>query len=60
MGTVTNAVHREPWNKRARSSVRRHPSLKDICAPRCFQMENRVREFIFNLGIDSSFAAVIS
>ena len=54
MGTASNAVHREPWNKG--KLVGQKPfKLKDIWALRVrLQIEGRVRELaLFNLGIDS-------
>ena len=55
MGSVANAVHREPWNKGKIVGQKAPFKLKDIWALRVrFQMENRVRELaLFNLGIDS-------
>jgi len=55
MGSVTNAVHREPWNKGKIVGQKAPFKLKDIWALRVrLQMEDRVRELaLFNLGIDS-------
>src|ERR1700704_442724 len=55
MGSVANAVHREPWNKGKIVGQKAPFKLKDIWALRVrLQMENRVRELaLFNLGIDS-------
>ena len=55
MGTVANAVHREPWNKGKIVGQKAPFKLKDIWALRVrLQMESRVRELaLFNLGIDS-------
>ena len=55
MGSVANAVHREPWNKGKIVGQKAPFKLKDIWALRVrLQMESRVRELaLFNLGIDS-------
>ena len=55
MGSVDNAVHREPWNKGKIVGQKAPFKLKDIWALRVrLQMENRVRELaLINLGIDS-------
>ena len=55
MGSVANAVHREPWNKGKIVGQKAPFKVKDIWALRVrLQMENRVRELaLFNLGIDS-------
>ena len=55
MGSVANAVYREPWNKGKIVGQKAPFKLKDSWALRVrFQMENRVRELaLFNLGIDS-------
>src|SRR6187549_3175064 len=55
MGTVGNAVHREPWNRGKIVGQKAPFKLKDIWALRVrLQMEGRVRELaLFNLGIDS-------
>jgi integrase len=55
MGSVANAVHREPWNKGKIVGQKAPFKLKDIWALRVrLQMEHRVRELaLFNLGIDS-------
>ncbi|WP_218511770.1 tyrosine-type recombinase/integrase [Variovorax sp. dw_308] len=55
METVSNAVHREPWNKGKIVGQKAPFKVKDIWALRVrLQMENRVRELaLFNLGIDS-------
>ena len=55
MGTVSNATHREPWNKGKIVGQKAPFKLKDTWALRVrFQMEDRVRErALFNLGIDS-------
>ena len=55
MGSVANAVHREPWNKGKIVGQKTPFKLKDIWALRVrLQRENRVRELaLFNLGIDS-------
>jgi len=55
MGTASNAVHRETWNKG--KLVGQKPfKLKDIWALRVrLQIEGRVRELaLFNLGIAAS------
>jgi hypothetical protein len=55
MGSVANAVRREPWNKGKIVGQKAPFKLKDIWALRVrLQMESRVRELaLFNLGIDS-------
>jgi integrase len=55
MGSVANAVHREPWNKGKIVGQKAPFKPKDIWALRVrLQMEGRVRELaLFNLGIDS-------
>ena len=55
MGSVSNAVHREPWNKGKIVGQKAPFKIKDIWALRArLQMERRVRELaLFNLGIDS-------
>jgi hypothetical protein len=55
MGTASNAVHREPWNKGKIVGQKAPFKLKDIWALRVrLQMEGRVRELaLFNQGIDS-------
>jgi hypothetical protein len=55
MGSVSNAVHREPWNKGKIVGQKAAFKIKDIWALRArLQMESRVRELaLFNLGIDS-------
>ena len=55
MGSASNAVHREPWNKGNIVGQNSPFKIKDIWAPRVrLQMESRVRELaLFNLGIDS-------
>ena len=55
MGSVANAIHREPWNKGKIVGQKAPFKLKDIWALRVrLQMESRVRELaLFNLGIDS-------
>jgi len=60
MGSVANAVHREPWNKGKIVGQKAPSKLKDIWALRVrLQMESRVRELaLFNLGIDSNRAAL--
>lgn len=52
MGSLANAVHREPWNK---GKLKAPFKPKDIWALRVrLQMEDRVRDLaLFNLGIDS-------
>jgi hypothetical protein len=45
MGSVANAVHREPWNKGKIVGQKAPFKVKDIWALRVrLQMENRVRE----------------
>ena len=60
MGSVANAVHREPWNKGKIVGQKAPFKLKDIWALRVrLQMESRVRELaLFNLGIDSNRPAL--
>ena len=55
MGSVSNAVRREPWNKGKIVGQKARFKTKDIGALRVrLQMESRVRELaLFNLGIDS-------
>lgn len=55
MESVTNVIHREPWNKGKIVGQKAPFKVKDIWALRVrLQMENRTRELaIFNLGIDS-------
>ena len=55
MGSVANAVHREPWNKGKIVGQKAPFKVKEIWALRVrLQMESRVRELaLFNLGIDS-------
>ena len=55
MGSVANAVHREPWNKDKIVDQKAPVKRKDTWALRDrLQMEKRVRELaFFNLGIDS-------
>jgi integrase len=55
MGSVSSAVHREPWNKGKIVGQKAPFKIKDIWALRVrLQMESRVRELaLFNLGIDS-------
>ena len=55
MGSIANAVHREPWNKGKIVGQKAPFKPKDIWALRVrLQMEDRVRELaLFNLGIDS-------
>ena len=57
MGSVANAVHREPWNKGKIVGQKAPFKVNDIWVLRVrLQMESRVRELaIFNLGIDSKF-----
>jgi len=53
MGSVANAVRREPWNKGKIVGQKAPFKLKDIWALRVrLQMESRVRELAFNLGIE--------
>jgi integrase len=54
MGSASNAVHREPWNKGKLVGQKAPFKLKDIWALRVrLQMEGRIRELaLFNLGID--------
>ena len=54
MGSVANALHREPWNNGKIVGQRAPFKLKDILALRVrLQMEGRVRELaLLNLGID--------
>jgi hypothetical protein len=56
MGTASNAVHREPWNKGKLVGQKAPFKLKDIWALRVrLQIEGRVRELaLFNLGIAAS------
>jgi integrase len=55
MGSVANAVHREPWNKGKIVGQKAPFKPRDIWALRVrLQMEDRVRDLaLFNLGIDS-------
>src|SRR6187431_1919733 len=55
MGTVGNAIRREPWNKGKIVGQKAPFKPKDIWVLRVrLQMESRVRELaLFNLGIDS-------
>ena len=54
MGTSAKATYREPWNKGKIVGQKAPFKLKDIWALRVrLQMESRVRELAFNLGIDS-------
>jgi hypothetical protein len=55
MGSVANAVHREPWNKGKIVGQKAPLKVKEIWALRVrLQMESRARELaLFNLGIDS-------
>ena len=55
MGSDTNTVHREPWNKGKIVGQKAPFKLQDIWALRVrLPMEGRVRELaLFNLGIDS-------
>src|ERR1700704_2787005 len=55
MGSVANAVHREPWNKGKIVGQKAPFKLKDIWALRVrLQIDSRLRELaLFNLGIDS-------
>jgi len=55
MGSVANAVHREPWNKGKIVGQKAPFKVKEIWDLRVrLQMDSRVRELaIFNLGIDS-------
>ena len=59
MGSASNAVHREPWNKGKIVGQKAPFKIKDIGALRVrLQMETRVRELaLFNLGIDSKLRA---
>src|SRR4051794_13132461 len=59
MGTVANAVRREPWNKGKIVGEKAPFKLKDIWALRArLQMGNRLRELaLLNLGIDSKLCA---
>jgi site-specific recombinase XerC len=59
MGTVANAVRREPWNKGKIVGQKAPFKLKDIWALRArLQMGNRSRELaLLNLGIDSKLRA---
>ncbi len=54
METVSNAAHREPWNKGKIVGQKAPFKVKDIWALRVrLQMEDRVRELaLFNLGIE--------
>ena len=56
MGSASNAVHREPWNKGKIVGQKAPFKIKDIWALRVrLQMESRVRELaLFNLGIDTT------
>src|SRR5215831_3518544 len=55
MGTASNAIHREPWNKGKIVGQKAPFKPKDIWALRVrLQMEKRGRELaLLNLGIDS-------
>jgi len=55
MGSASNTVHREPWNKGKIVGQKAPLKIKGIWALRVrLQMESRVRELaLFNLGIDS-------
>jgi integrase len=55
MGSVANAIRREPWNKGKIVGQKAPFKLRDIWPLRVrLQMESRVRELaLFNLGIDS-------
>ena len=55
MESVSNSVHREPWNKGKIVGQKAPFKIKDIWALRVrLQIESRVRELaLFNLGIDS-------
>ena len=55
MGSVANAVHREPWNKGKIVGQKAPFKTKDIWALRVrLQIDSRLRELaLFNLGIDS-------
>ena len=55
MGSIANAVRREPWNKGKIVGQKAPFKIKDIWALRVrLQTQRRVRELAhFNLGIDS-------